>query len=189
MAKAPTKPTGKRKLTIEQQHFLVTRLACYTTVRDVQEEFLAEYDEPIDRNLVGRYDPTKRYTTSLGKNLVELFNATRKNYEAGLLDMHPISKRVYRIDKLGKMFERAYDSKNMPLAAQFLKQAAEEVGELASHKDKARRYSQGDRLPPDSPDAPAEAGYDGGDVELGSLRQMLVDVLTDVMPPASASKH
>ena len=172
MAAGAKKSDGKRKLTIQQQHFIVSRLACYTQIKDVQTEFEEEFGFPVDRNLVGRYDPTKRYNDRLGQKLVDLFHTTRKNYEDGLLAMHPISKRVYRVDKLGKMFERAYEKGNHPLAAQFLKQAADEVEEIQDRKRKAKRWGQQDNVPPDQADE-----FDGSEVESESLREILADAL------------
>lgn len=181
-------PKGKRgaprKLTTEQQHFIVNRLACYTSIIDTQKEFEAEYGEPIDRNLVGRYDPTRRYTAKLGQRLVELFYATRKNYEDGLLAMHPISKKVYRVDQLGRMFERAYDKGNHPFAAQLLKQAAEEVAQLDDRKAKDRRWGRDTQA--------AEAEDDNGDsveveVELDNMRAVLADTLSGILAAAQNS--
>lgn len=184
MAEGASKHTGRRKLTVEQQHFIVTQLACYTQLRDVAAEFEEEFGFTVERNVIGRYDPTKRYNTTLSKKLVDLFFATRKNYEQGLLDMHPISKKVYRVDRLGRMFERAYDRGNHPLAAQLLKQAADEVSEIREHKEKARRWGQGDRIPPDEAE-----DFDDSETEVENMKQVLTDFVKSALGSPSAAKH
>lgn len=171
---------AQRKLTTEQQHFIVTQLACYVSIVDIQGEFEKTYGEKIDRNLVGRYDPTRAYSRSLAQKLVELFNATRKAYEEGLLGLHPISKRTFRVERLGRMFEKTYDKGNIPLAASLLKQAADEMAEMPGAKQAAARGKQNDQ-------APESDGFDGSEVELGNLREVLTDAIGRALGKTSAT--
>jgi len=172
MAKAPK--TAKLRLNSEQKHLIVAQLACYVRTPEIVDEFEKTYGIRLERNHVQRYDPTKSWNRDLGASLTELFFKIRKDYEEGLLQMHPISKRVYRIDHLGKMFEHAYDKKNHPLAAQLLKQAADEMSALPSGRNPKGKPGGASQ---DEADAEESAGFDAGEVEVENMRQVLGDAI------------
>ncbi|SKB32515.1 DUF2280 domain-containing protein [Sphingopyxis flava] len=187
MAGKANKP-DKVRLTSEQKHFIVGQLACYVRIPEVMEEFEKTFGFAVSRNLVGRYDPTRSWNRELSEALTNLFYTTRKNYENSLLGMHPISKRIYRIDKLGSMFERAYDKGNHPFAANLLKQAADEMAEMPGAKQGKGRGAQDDQAPDEG------AGYDGADVEVDTMRQILGDAIVTALnksanAPTSSTKQ
>lgn len=172
MAKEPK--TAKLRLNSEQKHFIVAQLAAYVRIPEIIDEFEKTYGIRLERNNVQRYDPTKSWNRDLGAAMTALFFKIRKDYEEGLLQMHPISKRVYRIDQLGKMFESAYDKKNHPLALQIIKQAADEMSALPSARNPKGRHGA---VSQDETDAEEAAGFDSGEVEIDNMRQVLGDAI------------
>lgn len=172
MAKEP-KPAPLR-LNSEQKHFIVAQLAAYVRPKEIIEEFEQVYGIRLQSNHVLRYDPTRSWNRDLSKTLTDLFFKVRADYEAGLLSLHPISKRVYRVDHLGKMFEHAYEKKNHPLAAQLLKQAADEMSAMPSGKNPKGKPGGASQ---DEADAEESAGFDSGEVEIDNMRQVLGDAI------------
>lgn len=171
-----------RKLTIEEKHFIVTRLACYWRNVDVVAAFQEEFGRPIERNVIGIYDPTKRFSREGPSGaLTKMFYAVREKYDQGLIDLHPISKRAYRVNQLGRMFERTMDKGNVPLAASLLKQAADEMAAIPGAKEADDRRGMRSNAGDD--------GFDGGGIESDSMRQILLDAVTRVLDPAASTQH
>lgn len=124
---------ANRKLTVEQQTFIVQAQACFdtpaTVVKAVKEEFKIE----VSRQLVEMYDPTKRCAERLGKRWRELFAETRKTFLEDTSKIG-ISHKAVRLRALDRMAARAEQQGNVRLAADVLKQAAEEVGGVYTNR-------------------------------------------------------
>ncbi|WP_286424710.1 DUF2280 domain-containing protein [Acinetobacter indicus] len=105
--------------------FIVQSLACRDTPQEVAELVKQEFKISIDRVQVAAYDPTKAAGKNLSKKFVELFNKTRADFDAGLIDI-PIANKHYRLKQYQKQLER--NSKNVVMSLKILEQAAKDVG-------------------------------------------------------------
>lgn len=104
--------------------FIVQALACRDTPQEVAEQVLQEFGVKVDRKQCQSYDPTKAAGKNLSKKFIELFNKTRADFDAGLIDI-PIASKYYRLKQYQKQLEK---TKNAKLALKILEQAAKDVG-------------------------------------------------------------
>ena len=105
--------------------FIVQALACRDTPQEVADQVLQEFGVKIDRKQCQLYDPTKAAGKNLSKKFVELFNKTRADFDAGLIDI-PIANKHYRLKQYQKQLER--NAKNTVMSLKILEQAAKDVG-------------------------------------------------------------
>lgn len=105
--------------------FIVQALACRDTPQEVAEQALQEFGVKVDRKQVQSYDPTKAAGKNLSKKFIELFNKTRADFDAGLIDI-PIAQKHYRLKQYQKQLER--NAKNTVMSLKILEQAAKDVG-------------------------------------------------------------
>lgn len=115
--------------------FIIQSLACYDTPSQVVEAVQKEFGINITRQQAESHDPTKASGKTLAKKWVELFNATRKRFQNEISDI-PIANKAYRLRVLQRMSMTAENMKNIGMTAQLLEQAAKEVGEAYSNKQK-----------------------------------------------------
>lgn len=115
--------------------FIVQALACFDTPSQVVESVQKEFTLKITRQQVESHDPTKVSGRTLGKKWVDLFNASRERFQTEISDI-PIANRAYRLRALDRMAVRAENIKNITLAASLMEQAAKEVGEAYTNKQK-----------------------------------------------------
>lgn len=109
--------------------FIVQALACFDTPSQVSQAVKQEFDLDVTRQQVEQHDPTKRAGVNLATKWQTLFHDTRKRFREETAEI-PIANRAYRLRALGRMAERAENSKNMALTAQLLEQAAKECGDV-----------------------------------------------------------
>jgi hypothetical protein len=122
------------KLTDEQRLFVVQALACFDTPARVRELLKAEFPEAeISVQGIESYNPTKRQGKNLGQKWRTIFEETRKTFISDTSAI-PISHRNYRLMVLNRMAQDAEKEKNKVLAAQLMKQAAEEMGNAYTNK-------------------------------------------------------
>ncbi|WP_368559682.1 DUF2280 domain-containing protein [Acinetobacter indicus] len=105
--------------------FIVQALACRDTPQEVVDLVKQEYGIQISRSQCQAYDPTKYSGRNLSKKFVDLFNKTRTDFDAGLIDI-PIANKHYRLKQYQKQLER--NSKNVVMSLKILEQAAKDVG-------------------------------------------------------------
>jgi len=105
--------------------FIVQALACRDTPQEVVDLVKQEYGIQISRSQCQAYDPTKYSGRNLSKKFVELFNKTRADFDAGLIDI-PIANKHYRLKQYQKQLER--NAKNTVMSLKILEQAAKDVG-------------------------------------------------------------
>ena len=105
--------------------FIVQSLACRDTPQEVADAVKQEFGIQIERQQVAAYDPTKSRGKDLSKKFVELFNKTRADFDAGLIDI-PIANKHYRLKQYQKQLER--NAKNTVMSLKILEQAAKDVG-------------------------------------------------------------
>lgn len=131
----------------EVKAFIVQSLACFDTPSQVVESVKKEFGLSITRQQVESHDPTKANGRGLAQKWVELFHETRKRFQTELSDI-PIANKAYRLRALDRMMTRAEGMKNMALAASLMEQAAKEVGDAYSNKQKVEHTSPDGTMTP-----------------------------------------
>lgn len=119
----------------EVKAFIIQMLACYDTPSQVVEAVQKDFGIAITRQQVETHDPTKVSGKTLAKKWVDLFNAARERFLNEISDI-PIANRAYRLRVLQRMSTTAENMKNIGMTAQLLEQAAKEVGEAYTNRQK-----------------------------------------------------
>ncbi|MCZ7836144.1 DUF2280 domain-containing protein [Atlantibacter hermannii] len=127
--------------------FIVQALACFDTPSIVVEAVQKEFNIRITPQQVESHDPTKVSGKGLAKKWVELFSATRERFQTEISDI-PIANKAYRLRVLQRMSVTAESMKNIGMTAQLLEQAAKEVGEAYSNKQKVEHTSPDGSMTP-----------------------------------------
>ena len=127
--------------------YIVQSLACFDTPSQIVESVQVEFKVKITRQQVQAYDPTKASGKALAQKWVELFNETRKRFQNEISDI-PIANRAYRLRVLDRMMTKAEGMRNMALAASLMEQAAKEVGDAYSNKQKVEHTSPDGSMTP-----------------------------------------
>lgn len=121
-------------LSKEIQNFIVQQLACFESPTEIVEAVKAEFGITVTRQSVAHYDPTKGGKNKrLAKDHKALFELTRAQFTASF-DALAISHKAYRLNQLEMMMRTAKRQRNFQLAAQLLKQAAEEIGGVYTNR-------------------------------------------------------
>ncbi|ELC0836189.1 DUF2280 domain-containing protein [Klebsiella michiganensis] len=119
----------------EIKAFIVQSVACFDTPSQVVESVLKEFGIQITRQQVEQNDPTKISGKGLAQKWVDLFNHTRDRFLNEISDI-PIANKAYRLRVLQRMSTTAESMKNIGMTAQLLEQAAKEVGEAYTNRQK-----------------------------------------------------
>ena len=123
--------------------FIVRGLATYMTPSEVVDAVKQEFDGlEVTRQQVSKYDPDKASGINLSDKWKQLFVKQRKDFNDEINSI-PIANKAYRLAMLDNMVRDAFESKNRPLAAKLLEQAAKEVGEVFTNRHKVNHSSQG----------------------------------------------
>lgn len=131
--------------------FIVQSLACRDTPQEVAELVKQEFNGfEITRQQVALYDPTKQRGKNLSKKYVQLFEATREKFDAGLIDI-PIANKFYRLKEIQKMYDDS--GKN--------KVAKQKLLKLAHQETDGRTIRQ------------EHTGKDGADLEIKIIREFI----------------
>ncbi|EKH9633033.1 DUF2280 domain-containing protein [Salmonella enterica] len=131
----------------EVKAFIVQSLSCFDTPSQVVELVKKEFGLSITRQQVESHDPTKANGRGLAQKWVELFHETRKRFQTELSDI-PIANKAYRLRALDRMMTKAESMRNMALAASLMEQAAKEVGDAYSNKQKVEHTSPDGSMSP-----------------------------------------
>lgn len=131
----------------EIKAFIVQSVACFDTPSQVVESVLKEFGIQITRQQVEQNDPTKISGKGLAQKWVDLFNHTRDRFLNEISDI-PIANKAYRLRVLQRMSTTAENMKNIGMTAQLLEQAAKEVGEAYSNKQKVEHTSPDGSMSP-----------------------------------------
>jgi hypothetical protein len=134
----------------EVKAFIVQALACFDTPSTVADSVKEEYGITVTRQQVESYDPTKAGGASLSKKWRELFASARDRFQSEIADI-PIANKAYRLRVLDRMMSRAEKSRNLPLAAQIIEQAAKETGDSYTNKQKHDHTSSDGSMSPKAP--------------------------------------
>ena len=119
----------------EVKAFIIQMLACYDTPSQVVEAVQKDFGITITRQQVETHYPSKVSGKSLAKKWVDMFNATRDRFLNEISDI-PIANKAYRLRVLQRMSTTAENMKNIGMTAQLLEQAAKEVGEAYTNRQK-----------------------------------------------------
>lgn len=130
--------------------FIIQSLACRDTPQEVADLVKQEFDLTLDRSQVALYDPTKRRGKNLSKKYVQLFEKTRQDFDAGLIDI-PIANKFYRLKEIQKMYDNS--GKN--------KVAKQKLLKLAHQETDGRTIRQ------------EHTGKDGADLEIKVIREFI----------------
>lgn len=131
----------------EVKAFIIQMLACYDTPSQVVEAVQKDFGIAITRQQVETHDPTKVSGKTLAKKWVELFNLTRDRFLNEISDI-PIANKAYRLRVLQRMSTTAENMKNIGMTAQLLEQAAKEVGEAYTNRQKVEHTSPDGTMTP-----------------------------------------
>ncbi|MGE6480745.1 DUF2280 domain-containing protein [Psychrobacter namhaensis] len=127
--------------------FIVQGLATYMMPSEVAEAVKKEFNLEITRQQVSSYDPTKASGMNLAKKWRDLFKQFRDDFNNDIQAI-PIANKAYRLNMLDRMARDAEKSKNRPLAASLLEQAAKDVGEVFTNKQKLDHQSSDKSMTP-----------------------------------------
>ncbi len=123
--------------------FIVRGLATYMTPSEVVDAVKQEFDGlEVTRQQVSKYDPDKASGINLSDKWKQLFVKQRKDFNDEINSI-PIANKAYRLAMLDNMARDAFESKNRPLVAKLLEQAAKEVGEVFTNRHKVNHALQG----------------------------------------------
>ncbi|CRY83000.1 DUF2280 domain-containing protein [Yersinia intermedia] len=124
----------------EVKAFIVQALACYDTPSQVVAQVKQEFNLTLTLQQVSSYDPTKAIAKNLGQKWIDLFNSTRTRFQTEISDI-PIANRAYRLRALDRMATKAETMKNFAMTAQLIEQAAKEVGDAYTNRQKVDHTS------------------------------------------------
>ncbi|WP_151867455.1 DUF2280 domain-containing protein [Acinetobacter soli] len=122
--------------------FIVQALACRDTPQEVADLVKQEFGIDVDRMQCAAYDPTKVAGRNLSKKFKDLFNETRKKFDAGLVDI-PIAKKHYRMKQYDKLLQK---TKNTVMALRIMEQAAKDSGGLYTNKQEVDHTTKGESI-------------------------------------------
>ncbi len=134
-------------LSSEVKAFIVQALACYENPAKVIELVKEEFKVAISRQQVSAYDPSNAMAKSLSKKWVDLFNSTRARFQNEISDI-PIANKAYRLRTLNRMATSTEKMKNFALTAQLIEQAAKEVGDAYTNRQKVEHTSPDGSMTP-----------------------------------------
>lgn len=115
--------------------FIVGRLACYDSPSEVMKALKEEHGIEASRSQVQAYDPTTAQGSRLSPKLREVFETVRKQFLADVTSV-PIANKAVRLRLLQKLADNAVGKGNAALVSTLLEQAAKEVGDAYSNRQK-----------------------------------------------------
>lgn len=105
---------------------LIELLGCYYSPVEVARLIHEEFDLSLTARHVRAYDPTS-FQFVASQRWEAYFWSVRKRFETEIAEQ-PIANRAYRLRKLTKLFERAFEKGDLAEARSCLEQAAKEMG-------------------------------------------------------------
>lgn len=115
--------------------FIIQALACFDTLAMVAEAVQKEFGIKVTHQQVESHDPTKVSGKGLAKKWVELFTVTRERFQNEIANI-PIANKSYRLRVLDRMAAATEKQKNFGMTAQLMEQAAKEVGDAYTNRQK-----------------------------------------------------
>lgn len=134
-------------LSTEVKAFIVQSLACFESPTKVIELVKQEYGVEVSRQQVSQYSPGNAMAANLSQKWVELFRSTRERFQTEISDI-PIANKAYRLRVLDRMMNNAERMKNIALATEIIEQAAKEVGDAYTNRQKIEHTSPDGSMTP-----------------------------------------
>ncbi|QHJ83417.1 MAG: hypothetical protein [Bacteriophage sp.] len=134
-------------LSTEVKAFIVQSLACFEPPTKVIEQVKAEFDVVVSRQQVSQYSPGNAMAEKLSQKWVDLFNATRTRFQTEISDI-PIANKAYRLRVLDRMATNAEKMKNYGMTSQIIEQAAKEMGDAYTNRQKVEHTSPDGSMTP-----------------------------------------
>lgn len=131
----------------EVKAFIIQSLACFDTLAIVGEAVQKQFGIKVTPQQVESHDPTKASGKGLAQKWVDLFNTTRTRFQTEITDI-PIANKAYRLRTLDRMMTKAENMRNMALAASLMEQAAKEVGDAYTNRQKVEHSSPDGSMTP-----------------------------------------
>lgn len=116
----------------EHKTFIVQRVAMYDSPTQVAEAVKDEFGITIGRQHVRAYNPAQCTVATKWK---AIFDATRKSFLESVSEI-PIAARSVRLRALDRIYNKAEGEGDYSLACQILEQAAKEVGDVYTNRQK-----------------------------------------------------
>ena len=113
---------NNQQLTEEQQRFIVLKLACFETPTEVAAAVKEEFGLELSKQAVAHYA-----SVEAAEKWKLLYAEARKRYIEDTAEVE-VAHQGFRLRELGKLYQRAKKRSADKMAAEFLRQAAEEVG-------------------------------------------------------------
>lgn len=123
-----------RKLKNEHRAFIVQRVACYDSPKEVAEAVKEEYGIEISPQAVESYDPNKRAGRTMAKSWRELFDTTRKAFLENVSTHVPEANKAVRIRMLANSARALKARGNHLGAAEMLERIAKELGNVHTNR-------------------------------------------------------
>lgn len=127
--------------------FIIQALACFDTLAMVAEAVQKEFGIKVTHQQVESHDPTKVSGKGLAKKWVELFTVTRERFQNEISNI-PIANKSYRLRVLDRMATATEKQKNFGMTAQLMEQAAKEVGDAYTNRQKVDHTSSDGSMAP-----------------------------------------
>lgn len=126
-------PAPDHKLTLEARRFIVQRLAWRDSPQSIVDQVKEEFGVAVSRQTIEGYDPVKveRRGKTIKAEWVELYNATRKAIEGGIVEIGMADKMV-RLARWERLYHLALARNNLVMAADFLEKASKEANDFYS---------------------------------------------------------
>lgn len=134
-------------LSTEVKAFIVQSLACFESPSKVIELVKQEFDVQVSRQQVSQYSPGNAMAANLSQKWIELFKSTRERFQSEISDI-PIANKAYRLRVLDRMMNNAEKMKNIALATEIIEQAAKEVGDAYTNRQKIEHTSPDGSMTP-----------------------------------------
>jgi len=134
-------------LSTEVKAFIVQSLACFEPPTKVIELVKAEFNVQVSRQQVSQYSPGNAMAAKLSQKWIDLFESTRARFQNEISDI-PIANKAYRLRTLDRMMTKAENMRNMALAASLMEQAAKEVGDAYTNRQKVEHSSPDGSMTP-----------------------------------------
>ncbi len=115
--------------------FIVRALACFDSPETVAKAVKAEFGLGVTRQQCEAYDPNKAIGAKLGEKWKTLFEDTRAAFRDDIARIG-IANRAVRLRRLDRMAQKAEDMGAIAVAASLMEQAAKEVGEAYTNKQR-----------------------------------------------------
>lgn len=134
-------------LSTEVKAFIVQSLACFEPPTKVIDLVKQEFGVDVSRQQVSQYSPGNAMAANLSQKWVELFKSTRERFQSEISDI-PIANKAYRLRVLDRMMNNAEKMKNIALATEIIEQAAKEVGDAYTNRQKIEHTSPDGSMTP-----------------------------------------